>query len=150
MRHHWRRDKTTTHAEQTEDTKVIRSRFAFVSVVSFVAVVVVHGAQPSRLSLEAGSHLDEIVNTFRAQWVHRDSFDWESFRERVHQKAGAAQAVAETYDAIRLALTLLGDRHSYYVTSSEDYIYSPQSPIESTHECTPKPPAAPAIPADIG
>ena len=34
--------------------------------------------------------------------------DWEVFRRRVFEKAGAAQTIPETYDAIRLALTLLG------------------------------------------
>jgi len=159
MRLRWRLDNETRaefaeeaeHAAKTEDTRVSRREFTFVSSVSFVFLVCIAlAAQPSPLSLEAGSHLDEIVNTFRAQWVHRDGFDWESFRQHVHQKAGGAQTVAQTYDAIRLALTLLGDRHSYYVSSSEDYIYSPQSPIESTHECTPAAAAAPSIPPDIG
>src|SRR5215510_630986 len=96
---------------------------AFASL--WVPPSIVRGAQPSRLSLEAGAHLDEIINVFQAQWLHRNGFDWDQFRQKVHQQAGGAQTIADTYDAIRLALTLLGDRHSYYVTASGDSIIAP-------------------------
>ncbi len=108
---------------------------------------IVRGAQPSRLSLEAGAHLDEIINIFQAQWLHRDGFDWDQFRQKVHEQAGAAQTIPDTYDAIRLALTLLGDRHSYYLTASGDSITAP-SPVA---DCRPSSPATlPPLPADVG
>jgi hypothetical protein len=44
--------------------------------------------------------------------------DWDSFRRRVFERAGAAQTIPDTYDAIRLALTLLGDKHTYYRTAA--------------------------------
>ena len=53
-------------------------------------------------------------------------------------------------DAIRLALTLLGDKHSYYVTPANEFIFNPESPTESTGQCRPAPVVAPAVPADVG
>ena len=76
--------------------------------------------------------------------------DWGTFGLHVFQRAGAAQTIPETYDAIRLALTLLGDKHSYYVTASGDYIYNPQSPTQSTGECTPAPLVTPPLPSGVG
>jgi C-terminal processing protease CtpA/Prc len=76
--------------------------------------------------------------------------DWNGLRQRVFAKAGTAQTIPETYDAIRFLLTLLGDKHSYYVTASGENIFNPQSPTQSTGECTPAPLITPAIPADVG
>ncbi len=76
--------------------------------------------------------------------------DWDSFRQRVFERAGAARAIPDTYDAIRFALTLLGDKHSYYVPMSGDTIYNPQSPTQSTGECSPAAFVPPELPVGIG
>ena len=75
-------------------------------------------AQGVRISSEASAHLTEIIAVLQREWLHRDKMDWDVFRRRVFEKAGAAQTIPETYDAIRLALTLLGDRHTYYRTAA--------------------------------
>ena len=99
---------------------------------------------------EAASHLDEIVAALRKGWLYRDTMDWESFRKRVYARAGRAQTIPDTYDAIRLALTLLGDQHSHYTTSDGHSIWNPQSPTQSTHRCTPMAFSIPQIPPGIG
>jgi carboxyl-terminal processing protease len=119
-----------------------------------IAVLVVFlfvspGAQTSEISTEASSHLTEIVSVLQKEWLYRGTMDWGTFRQRVFEKAGAAQTIPETYDAIRVALTLLGDRHTYYVTAAGENIYNPQSPTQSTNECTPAALVTPPIPADI-
>jgi carboxyl-terminal processing protease len=106
-------------------------------------------AQTARISTEASAHLTDIISVLQREWLHRDTMDWDTFRQRVVQKAGAAQAIPETYDAIRLALTLLGDKHSYYVTASGEYIYNPQSPTQSTGECMPAPLVTPPLPDGV-
>src|SRR2546428_1523838 len=108
------------------------------------------GAQTAQISTEASSHLTEIISVLQREWLHRDNMDWDSLRRRVFTKAGAAQTIPETYDAIRLLLTLLGDKHSYYVTASGENIFNPQSPTQSTGECTPAPLVTPPIPAGVG
>ncbi|MGB7219752.1 MAG: S41 family peptidase [Vicinamibacterales bacterium] len=108
------------------------------------------GAQTAEISTLARSHLAEIITVFQRAWLHRAAMDWGSLSQRVFERAGAAQTIPDTYDAIRLALTLLGDKHSYYVTASGQYIFNPESPTQSTGQCTPVPVAVPAIPADVG
>jgi hypothetical protein len=108
------------------------------------------GAQTAQISTEASSHLTEIVSVLQKEWLYRGTMDWSTFRQRVLEKAGAAQTIPETYDAIRLALTLLGDKHTYYVTAAGENIYNPQSPTQSTGECTPAALVTPPIQADVG
>jgi C-terminal processing protease CtpA/Prc len=107
-------------------------------------------SQSSEMSPQVRAHLTEIITVLQRRWLYRNDMDWENLRRRVFEKAGTAQSIPETYDAIRLALTLLGDKHSYYVTESNDYIYNPESPTESTGQCRPMPARAPTIPADVG
>jgi hypothetical protein len=121
-----------------------------------LAVIIANGlsaaatAQRPQLSPEASAHLTEIVSLLQKQWLYRDKTDWDAFRRRVLAQAGSAQTIAETYDAIRLALTLLGDRHSWYRPQSGDTIPNPQSPTQSTGECTPAPLVTPPLPANVG
>jgi carboxyl-terminal processing protease len=75
--------------------------------------------------------------------------DWNDFRKRVFQKAAKARTIPDTYDAIRLALSLLGDKHSYYVTAEGKPIFNPASPTRSTGECTPEAAVTFALPDDI-
>ena len=108
------------------------------------------GAETAQISPEARSHLTEVISVLQREWLHRDTMDWERLRQRVFAKAGAAQTIPETYDAIRFLLTLLGDKHSHYVTASGENIVNPQSPTQSTGECTPAPLVTTPIPADVG
>jgi peptidase S41-like protein len=104
----------------------------------------------AQISSEASAHLSEVVSVLQREWLFRERMDWKTFRQRVFEKAGTAQTIPETYDAIRLALTMLGDRHTWYRPSSGETIHNPQSPTQSTGECTPAPFALPGIPADVG
>jgi carboxyl-terminal processing protease len=111
---------------------------------------VLRSAQGVQISSEANAHLTEIIAVLQREWLHRDKMDWDVFRRRVFEKAGAAQTIPETYDAIRLALTLLGDRHTYYRTAAGENMWNPESPTQVTGKCEPAPPVTPALPADIG
>jgi Peptidase family S41 len=108
------------------------------------------GAQAPQISIAAQRHLTEIITLLQRQWLYRSTMDWDGLRQRVFEKAGAAQTIPDTYDAIRLALTLLGDKHSYYVTAANEFIFNPESPTESTGQCRPAPVVAPTVPGDVG
>lgn len=122
-------------------------------VVLGIALGLLSGALPSAQSTEmpapVRNHLNEFIAVFQRQWLYRASMDWASLKERVFEKAGPAQTIPETVDAIRLALTLLGDKHSYYVTPDGDYINNPDSPTQQTGQCVAPPLAAPMTPPDI-
>jgi carboxyl-terminal processing protease len=123
--------------------------------VLLTALAVVHGfaqgaSAPASISAEAQAHLTEIIAVLQREWLHRDGFDWPGFTRQVMEKAGSAQTIPETYDAIRAGLKLLGDKHTYYVPEKGDTIFNPESPTQSTGECTPPPAITPALPADVG
>ena len=107
------------------------------------------GGQSTEISSEAGSHLTEIIAVLEKEWLHRDKMDWGSFRKQVFARASSAKTIPDTYDAIRLALSLLGDKHSYYITAEGKPIFNPASPTQSTGECTPQPAVTPPLPVDV-
>jgi carboxyl-terminal processing protease len=141
--------------------RALRQRFSL--AVLLAALAVLHGlaqgasapastpASPqASMSAEARAHLEEIIAVLQREWLHRDGFDWPGFTRQVMEKAGAAQTIPETYDAIRVGLKLLGDKHSYYIPAKGDTIFNPESPTQSTGECTPPPAVTPTLPDDVG
>ena len=66
------------------------------------------------MSPVAQAYLNELIAVMEAHSVNRLKIDWNSFRTGVMSAAGGAQSVASTFPAIQLALTLLGDSHSFY------------------------------------
>jgi carboxyl-terminal processing protease len=136
---------------------VLRQRSWLIFLLASLSVV--HGfAQgasapapaPASMSAEARAHLVEMIDVLQREWLHRDGFDWPGFARQVMEKAGTAQTIPETYDAIRVGLKLLGDKHSYYVPAKGDTIFNPESPTQSTGECTPPPAVTPILPDDVG
>ncbi len=62
------------------------------------------------------AHLESTLTTMEANSIYRDTIDWVSFRARVMAEASNAQTISELSPAIRLALDLLADTQSYYLT----------------------------------
>jgi hypothetical protein len=77
-----------------------------------------HAPQVAQLSREARAHLEEIVTVLQTHWLRRNAMDWNQFKRRVFERAGAAQTIPDTYEAIRFALGLLGDKHTYDLRNS--------------------------------
>lgn len=75
------------------------------------------------LSPAARAYLVEVVGIMEGNSVNRKTIDWTAFRSQVLQAAGVAQTISDTYPAIRVALTLLQDNHSSYVTSAGSTIF---------------------------
>jgi carboxyl-terminal processing protease len=124
-------------------------------LLAALAVLQLHGfaqqaSVPPSISADARAHLEEIIAALQREWLHRDGFDWPGFTRQVMERAGTAQTIPETYEAIRAGLKLLGDKHSYYVPVKGDTIFNPESPTQSTGECTPPPAVTPTLPADVG
>ena len=77
--------------------------------------------------------------------IKRNEIEWEDFRNQVYEKAGAAQSVDETYGAIQLALTLLGDNHSFFVKPDGNSIWG-----TSNFRCIGEGFNKPTLPDNIG
>jgi carboxyl-terminal processing protease len=119
-------------------------------IVSSTLCTVLRSAPAVPIPSEAESHLTEILAVLQREWLYRDKTDWDTFRRRVFERAGAAQTIPDTYDAIRHALSLLGDRHTYYRTAAGENMWNPESPTQVTGRCEPAPLMTPPLPADIG
>ena len=72
-------------------------------------------AQEPTIASAAEAYLNEVLDLMEANSINRKTINWIDFRSKVFEKAGAAQTIDETYDAIREALTLLGDDHSFVI-----------------------------------
>jgi C-terminal processing protease CtpA/Prc len=103
----------------------------------------------AEISPAAKAYLDELVNVMQANSVNRKAIDWSSFRAQVLQAARSAQSIPETYDAITLALQLLGDRHStYYFPRGGGRIMNPLS--RGCNAGGPFVPSIPTLPPTLG
>ncbi len=127
----------------------MRPRHPFVAAFVVALTISVSG-QDRQPSTETIAHLTEILSVLQKEWLHRNTMDWDTLQQRVLEKAGTAQTLPDTYDAIRYLLTSLGDKHSYYVTATGENIFNPQSPTQTTGECAPGALVIPPIPPDVG
>jgi carboxyl-terminal processing protease len=108
-------------------------------------------AQASRqLTPHVAAHLSEIVSVIQRQWLFRARMDWMSFERQMFDRAAGATTIADAQDAIRVGLSMLADKHSYYIRPDGSLVFNPESPTQSTGECTPTEFAPVATPPDIG
>lgn len=87
--------------------------------------------EPAVTSVAAQTYLDEVVGLMKTSSINRKTIDWTAFKAKVDAQAQGAQTIADTYPAIQLGLTLLGDNHSMYYASTGAVIYG-----NSTVACT--------------
>jgi hypothetical protein len=89
-------------------------------------------------------YVESLLNIMQANSINRLSIDWGQFRATVLAEAGSAQTIADTYPAIRTALRLLGDGHSFVVLPGGAILYVP------LRSCAAPTAATPAVPPAIG
>jgi carboxyl-terminal processing protease len=92
----------------------------------------------------ARAYLERVLDIMQSRSVNRRKIDWTAFRATVLAQAGGAQAIADTYPAIRLALDLLDDGHSSYSAPGGTFIFVPK------RQCSAAPVGTPALPGTIG
>jgi len=66
-------------------------------------------------ALEPRVYLDSAINLMENAAYYRRRVDWPTVRATARTMAAGATTTAETYPAIRYALSALGDRHSFLV-----------------------------------
>ena len=93
------------------------------------------------------AYLDALLNVMQINSVNRLKIDWPSFRAQVHAVTPDAKQAWDTYPAIRVALGLLGDRHSFYrLPGGASNILNPNFPTD----CGVSPAPVSGVPPDIG
>lgn len=93
-----------------------------------------------KMSKESETYIDEVLTLMEKNSVNQNIIDWKVFRRKVVKKAGGAESIADTYTAIHYAVTLLGDRHSYFKPVHEDPYEGNAPPVLEDE----------SVPADIG
>ncbi|GAB4028912.1 S41 family peptidase [Spirosoma koreense] len=96
---------------------------SWIILLSFMALTSCHQQEPALTSATAQAYVDEVVEVMKNQSINRKTIDWTVFRAKVNAQAQGAQTIADTYPAIQLGLTLLGDNHSMYYTSAGKVMY---------------------------
>jgi C-terminal processing protease CtpA/Prc len=101
---------------------------------------------PTTISTVAQQHLDQLFTIMQNNSIKRLTIDWSSLRSEVFAAAGAAQTIPDTFPAIRLALTRIGDGHSSYRPANGSAVI-----FVATRPCTGSGGASkPSLPDSIG
>ena len=91
---------------------------AFPSVAGITLLALASPGHAQQPSPAAVAYLEKALDFVEESALQRDR-DWPAWRKNAIEAAGAAVTLADTYPAIRKALTALGDRHSYLLTPEE-------------------------------
>ena len=74
-----------------------------------------HEGEGKRISPSARQYLDSALNIMQHHSINRAKLDWNTIRNQALNRADTARSPRDTYESIRLALKLLGDRHSFFL-----------------------------------
>ncbi len=85
--------------------------------------------QRSLISEPAKVYLEEAIALMRQYSINRDLVDWDFVQTSAFGAASTAQTAANTYQAIRLALSLLEDNHSVFFTPGEADSFTDEAAI---------------------
>ncbi|MFC5537756.1 S41 family peptidase [Rhodocytophaga aerolata] len=115
----------------------------------FIAVLLMSckkDQEPKATSAQAQAYLDEVIGIMQIYSVNRKTIDWDLFKNKVYTKAQGAQTIADTHPSIQLALTLLGDNHSFYTAATGGIQLFPTTSVH----CTDAAPTSVLHPPTIG
>lgn len=125
-----------------------RRAFASLAALLMACSASDHPASPTAPvdSLSAGAiYVKAMMDVMQAHSINRRTINWSSFRTQVLAGIPAGANVGATFPAIRVALTLLGDNHSFYTSAGGSNI-SGSSLSCSASTVT----GVPAMGADLG
>lgn len=80
-----------------------------------VSTVLPVASPTPRLAPAAHAYLTAALDLLQAHALRRDLIDWDDLRAQVFARAGTAQSIPAVYPAVRLALYLLEDQHSFFL-----------------------------------
>jgi carboxyl-terminal processing protease len=108
-------------------------RLALLLAISWVAACGSNSPSPTQpsaapsasggISAVARAYLNTIIDIAQRTSINRLTIDWTAYRSSVMADAGSAQTIADTFPAIRTAITLLRDGHSSYRSASGTTIF---------------------------
>lgn len=75
--------------------------------------------QKFSLSEEAHNYLEDALTYMEKGSVNRENLDWNFIKTEAYKKASNALTPKDTYEAIELAISLLKDNHSFFMTPEQ-------------------------------
>ena len=84
--------------------------------IIFSMACLMEACEKQHTPVTAQAYINEVITQMQNASINRKTINWLSFEQQVRRKARGARTIADTYPAIRLALSLLGDNHSTYLT----------------------------------
>ncbi len=123
---------------------LIRRTRPFLILFVFSILISCSDDDPS-LSMEVEDYLEEVLTVMEENSINRNIIDWMDFRNQVFDAAGSSQKISEIDEAIKLALTLLDDNHSFYIKAAGTLLFG-----ERDISCSFEEKEIPSIPSDIG
>lgn len=99
---------------------------------------------PAAIAAVAQKYMDDLIEIMRTSSINRRRIDWNEFRTKVLAAAAGAQSIPQTYGAIRVAIGLLDDSHSFYLTAGGAII------SVFTRSCFAPLQNSPSLPTNIG
>jgi hypothetical protein len=101
---------------------------------------------PTTISQSAKGYLDALLGIMEAHSINKATIDWADFRTEVLAAAGTAQSIPDTYPALGVALRLLDDHESYYLSRDAATVIG----LAPVGGCAAVPPSTPSLPDSIG
>src|SRR5215831_13275417 len=88
------------------------------------------------LSSQAKVYLTAALDIMQQHSVNRKNINWTNFRRQTFAMAAGAKTPADTYAAIQVALTELGDHHSFFLEPqpANQLAAAPLTSDEEPHE----------------
>ena len=97
------------------------------------------------IAAQARQYLESVVTVMQNNSIKRLTIDWNAFRAEVFDAAREAQTIPDTFPAIRVALSRIGDGHSSYRSVSGTVIFV------SNRSCTGRGgPSGAGVPDSVG
>lgn len=91
------------------------------------------------------TYVNAMIEIMQTSSINRKKIDWTSFRSQVLAAVPTGGSISDSFTAIFLALEMLGDNHSSYMSAAGVELQA------STLDCTaPIIPAVPTVEADVG
>src|SRR3989337_1727359 len=84
-----------------------------------------HPTDPNEQAPPAEAYLSQLIQIMETNSINRKKIDWDAFRTAVYAEAADAWSIQDAYPAIRTALALLGDGHSFYRPTTGATIFVP-------------------------
>ena len=109
------RGKTGNLALMVCLTSMVVRRLRLASIILSMACLM-EACEKQHMPVTAQAYVNEVITQMQNASINRKTINWLSFKQQVMRKAQGARTIADTYPAIQLALSLLGDNHSTYLT----------------------------------